>query len=113
MRTCPTGAARPPPTAPASGGLTGKPPLFHLRSVSLTLSTAHAYGLVIVPPAGRNALTRMLKGSRVATVVRSVKASVLVARRPPQRVRTILAAISGGDPSAANWLFAKAWWWMK
>ena len=64
-------------------------------------STAHAYGLVIVPPAGRNALTRMLKGSRVATVVRSVKASVLVARRPPQRVQRILATVSGGGLSAA------------
>ncbi len=63
-------------------------------------STAHAYGLVLVPPAGRNALTRMLKGSRVATVVRSVHASVLVARRPPRRVGRILAAVSGGPSSA-------------
>ena len=33
-------------------------------------AAAHDYGLVVVPPAGRNALQRMLKGSRVATVVR-------------------------------------------
>ena len=64
-------------------------------------STAHAYGLVIVPPAGRNALMRMLKGSRVATVVRSVKASVMVARRPPERVRRLLVAVSGGEMSPA------------
>lgn len=64
-------------------------------------STAHSYGLVIVPPAGRNAITRMLKGSRVATVVRSVGASVLVARRPPARVSRILAAVSGGSLSEA------------
>ena len=64
-------------------------------------STAHAYGLVIVPPAGRNALMRMLKGSRVATVVRSVNASVLVARRPPERVRRLLVAVSGGEMSPA------------
>jgi nucleotide-binding universal stress UspA family protein len=57
---------------------------------------AHPYGLVIVPPAGRNALQRMLKGSRVATVVRSVETSVLVARRPPVRIERILAALSGG-----------------
>jgi nucleotide-binding universal stress UspA family protein len=56
----------------------------------------HGYGLVVVPPAGRNALQRMLKGSRVATVVRSVPASVLVARRPPARLERILVALSGG-----------------
>jgi nucleotide-binding universal stress UspA family protein len=55
-----------------------------------------AYGLVLVPPAGRNALQRLLRGSRVATVVRSVKADVLVARRPPARIDRILAALSGG-----------------
>ena len=55
-----------------------------------------AYGLVLVPPAGRNALQRLLKGSRVATVVRSVKADVLVARRPPARIDRVLAALSGG-----------------
>ena len=64
-------------------------------------SSAHAYGLVIVPPAGRNALMRMLKGSRVATVVRRVKASVLVARRPPEHVRRLLVAVSGGAMSPA------------
>ena len=64
-------------------------------------STAHSYGLVIVPPAGRNALARMLKGSRVATVVRSVKASVLVARRPPARIGRMLVAVSGGAASEA------------
>lgn len=71
------------------------------ESAILEESTAHSYGLVIVPPAGRNALTRMLKGSRVATVVRSVGASVLVARRPPPRIGHILAAISGGSVSEA------------
>jgi nucleotide-binding universal stress UspA family protein len=54
------------------------------------------YGLLIVPPAGRNAIQRMLKGSRVATVVRTVPAPVLVARRPPPRLQRILAAVSGG-----------------
>jgi nucleotide-binding universal stress UspA family protein len=59
------------------------------------------YDLVVVPPAGRNALQRMMKGSRVATVVRSVHAPVLVARRPPARLERILAAVSGGSASAA------------
>ena len=64
-------------------------------------AAAGSYDLVIVPPAGRNALARMLKGSRVATVVRSVHAAVLVARRPPARVAKILVAVSGGPGSAA------------
>jgi nucleotide-binding universal stress UspA family protein len=64
-------------------------------------AAAQNYGLVVVPPAGRNALQRMLKGSRVATVVRAVHASVLVARRPPAHVQRILAAVSGGELSAA------------
>lgn len=55
-----------------------------------------AYGLIVVPPAGRNAIQRMLRGSRVATVVRSVLAPVLVARRPPPRLQRILVAVSGG-----------------
>ena len=53
------------------------------------------YALLVVPPAGRNAIQRMLKGSRVATVVRTVPAPVLIARRPPPRVQRILAAVSG------------------
>lgn len=55
-----------------------------------------AYDLVIVPPAGRGALRRMLQGSRVATVVRSVRAPVLVARRPPERLARVLVGVSGG-----------------
>ncbi len=57
---------------------------------------AGGFGLVVVPPAGRNALQRMLRGSRVARVVRAVDAAVLVARRPPGRLERILAVVSGG-----------------
>jgi nucleotide-binding universal stress UspA family protein len=60
-----------------------------------------SYGLVILPPAGRNALQRMLRGSRVASVVRGVHAPVLVARRPPARLERILAAVSGGEATEA------------
>ena len=60
----------------------------------------HTYALVVVPPAGRNAIQRMLKGSRVETVVRSVAAPVLVARRPPPALQRILAAVSA-DPASA------------
>jgi nucleotide-binding universal stress UspA family protein len=58
-------------------------------------AAARAWGLLVVPPAGRGAVARMLRGSRVATVVRSVRAPVLVARRPPQRFERLLGALSG------------------
>jgi len=59
------------------------------------------YDVLVVPPAGRGAIARMLKGSRVATVVHSVRAPVLVARRPPVRLERVLAAVSGGSTTAA------------
>lgn len=63
-------------------------------------ATARHFDLLVVPPAGRGAVARMLKGSRVATVVRSVRAMVLVARRPPARLDRVLAAVSGGRSTA-------------
>jgi nucleotide-binding universal stress UspA family protein len=71
------------------------------RHAIVEQAEAVAYGLVVVPPAGRNAWQRMLKGSRVATVVRAVHAPVLVARRPPTKLDRILAAVSGGAASEA------------
>jgi nucleotide-binding universal stress UspA family protein len=70
---------------------------------------ARRYGLLVVPPAGRGAVARMLKGSRVATVVRSVGAPVLVARRPPERIERVLGALSGRDTTAAVLEAALAW----
>jgi len=58
---------------------------------------AESPDLVIVPPAGRNAIQRMLRGSRIATVVREVNSDVLVARRPPARIGHVLGCLSGGD----------------
>jgi nucleotide-binding universal stress UspA family protein len=70
---------------------------------------SRSWGLVVVPPAGRGAVMRMLRGSRVATVVRSVHAPVLVARRPPARVERVLAAVSGGETTDAVVDAALAW----
>jgi len=70
---------------------------------------ARRYGLLVVPPAGRGAVARMLRGSRVATVVRSVGAPVLVARRPPERIERVLGALSGRDTTAAVLEAALAW----
>jgi nucleotide-binding universal stress UspA family protein len=67
------------------------------------------WGLLVVPPAGRGAVLRMLKGSRVATVVRMVDAPVLVARRPPPRIERILAALSGGESTDAVVAAALEW----
>ena len=69
----------------------------------------HRYGLLVVPPAGRGAVARMLKGSRVATVVRSARAPVLVARRPPERIERVLGALSGRDTTTAVLEAALAW----
>lgn len=62
-------------------------------------SLAARYLAIVVPPAGRRALARLLRGSRVATVVRQVRSTVLVARRPPERVRRVLLAVAGGPHS--------------
>ena len=70
---------------------------------------AGRYDLLVVPPAGRGAVARMLKGSRVASVLRSVRTPVLVARRPPARVEKVLAALSGGDTTLAVLEAALAW----
>ena len=67
------------------------------------------YGLLVVPPAGRGAVARMLKGSRVANVVRRARAPVLVARRPPERIERVLGALSGRDTTTAVLEAALAW----
>lgn len=70
---------------------------------------ARRYGLLVVPPAGRGAVARMLKGSRVANVVRRARAPVLVARRPPERMERVLGALSGRDTTTAVLEAALAW----
>ena len=67
------------------------------------------YGLLVVPPAGRGAVARMLKGSRVANVVRRARAPVLVARRPPDRLERVLGALSGRDTTTGVLEAALAW----
>lgn len=67
------------------------------------------YDLLVVPPAGRGAVARMLRGSRVASVVRSVRTPVLVARRPPPRVERVLAGLSGRASTLPVLEAALAW----
>lgn len=75
------------------------------------IEEAHAggYGLLVVSPAGRGAVARMLKGSRVATVVHGTRTPVLVARRPPARIDRVLGALSGLDTTHAVLEAALAW----
>jgi nucleotide-binding universal stress UspA family protein len=70
---------------------------------------ARRYDLLVVPPAGRGAVARMLKGSRVANVGRRARAPVLVARRPPARIERVLAALSGRETTSAVLEAALAW----
>jgi nucleotide-binding universal stress UspA family protein len=70
---------------------------------------ARRFGLLVVPPAGRGAVARMLKGSRVATVVHRARTPVLVARRPPERIERVLGALSGRDTTTAVLEAALAW----
>jgi nucleotide-binding universal stress UspA family protein len=68
----------------------------------LTASERGRFTLLVVPPAGRKALARLIKGSRVATVVRQVRSTVLIARRPPQVFKRLVVAIGGGVHSVAT-----------
>jgi nucleotide-binding universal stress UspA family protein len=60
---------------------------------------ASSAALVLVPPAGRNALQRLLRGSRVLSVIRGVGTSVLIARRPGARLERLLVGVGGGGES--------------
>ncbi|MER3513995.1 MAG: hypothetical protein C4310_06050 [Chloroflexota bacterium] len=60
------------------------------------------YDLIIVAPAGRRGLARLLYGSRVANVVRAVATSVLIARQTPEVLRRILVGVTGSEHSAVD-----------
>jgi nucleotide-binding universal stress UspA family protein len=63
--------------------------------------------ITIVPPAGRSRLARMIKGSRVKTVVHSSPSTVMVARQPvSDHIRSILVTVSGGPMSETTALSA-------
>src|SRR5262245_15018386 len=52
------------------------------REAILAESRESRPAITIVPPAGRNRFARMIKGSRVKTVVHSSPSTVMVARKP-------------------------------
>ena len=85
----------------------------------LAESAAHAYDLILLAPAGRRGLRRLLHGSRVAQVVRQSNTSVLVARAPLTEIRRVLVSV-GGDvykrqvcSHAHHWLLrlSPSTWW--
>ncbi|MBI4583407.1 MAG: universal stress protein [Planctomycetes bacterium] len=61
--------------------------------------------ITIFPPAGRRGLARLIKGSRVKTVVHNAPSTVIVARQPvSEHIRRILVAVSGGPHSETTLL---------
>ncbi len=75
----------------------------------LAESAAHAYGLILLAPAGRRGLSRLLHGSRVAQVVRQSNTSVLVARAPLTEIRRMLVSVGGTRQSLEMVEIAAQW----
>lgn len=75
----------------------------------LAESAAQTYDLILLAPAGRRGLSRLLHGSRVAQVVRQSNTSVLVARAPLTDIRRMMVSVGGTRQSlemvevAAQW----------
>jgi nucleotide-binding universal stress UspA family protein len=60
------------------------------------------YDLLIVAPAGRNWLKRLLRGSRIERTVQAVGTSVLIARNVPPAVKRILVGVSTAEHTLAD-----------
>ncbi len=69
------------------------------EEIILTEARAQPYDLIVLAPAGRLGLLRLLQGSRVGRVARAANASVLVARAPLRALERILVAIAGNPRS--------------
>ena len=77
------------------------------RKAILEESLASSPAVTIFPPAGRTGLARMLKGSRVKSVVHNSPSTVAVARRPVhEKISRILVTVSGGPMSETTLLSA-------
>lgn len=77
------------------------------RQVILEQARSWRPALIVLPPAGRRGIARMIKGSRVRAVVHEAPSTVLVARQPvSERLRSILVTVSGGPMSETTALAA-------
>ncbi len=77
------------------------------RKAILEESLASSPAVTIFPPAGRTGLARILKGSRVKSVVHNSPSTVAVARRPVhEKISRILVTVSGGPMSETTLLSA-------
>ncbi len=75
------------------------------REAILQESRAVSPAITIFPPAGRRGLARMIKGSRVKSVVHNSPSSIMVARRPvSESIQRILLTVSGGPMSETTFL---------
>jgi nucleotide-binding universal stress UspA family protein len=78
-----------------------------LEDAVALLCQGQAFDLVMVAPAGRRGLSRLLHGSRVVKLVRQAVSSVWIARRPPDgALRRILVGVSGAPHSEIDVRFA-------
>lgn len=65
-------------------------------------SKSGRYDLIVLAPAGRHGLDRLLRGSRVRNVVRSVATSVLIARQSLNTFRHVLVGVTGSAHSQVD-----------
>lgn len=75
----------------------------------LAESSAHAYDLILLAPAGRRGLIRLLHGSRVAQVVRQSNTSVLVARAALTDIQRLMVSVGGTRQSLETVEVAARW----
>lgn len=89
----------------ADPGTTGQPSPPAARTVEESIAAEAArgdYPLVVLAPAGRKGVVRLLFGSMVGQVVRRVKSSVLVVRGGAVPPRRLLVCVSGSRHSLTN-----------
>jgi nucleotide-binding universal stress UspA family protein len=78
------------------------------RDAILVESRESFPAITVFPPAGRRGLLRLIKGSRVKSVVHNAPSTVMVARRPvSDHIHRILVTVSGGPFSETTLLSAQ------
>jgi len=60
------------------------------------------YDLLIIAPAGRSRLERLVRGSRIGHTVHNINTSVLIARQVPQSMHHVLASVSTAEHSLVD-----------
>jgi len=74
----------------------------HAEQAILDACRTRSYDLVLVAPAGRKGLVRMVLGSRVGALVHQAPVSVLIARQIPTSIQQIVVGVSGSPQSESD-----------